>query len=127
VILLDSYGWLEYFADGPRAEKYASYVEQVRDDTTVLPTIVLYEVYKKIKREWGEERALEAYAQLMRARVIPLDASLALEAADVSLELGLSMADAIVYATAKRAAATLVTSDEHFRGVEDVEFIGADQ
>ena len=126
MILLDSYGWIEYFADGPLAERYASHVEQVSADTTVLPTIVLYEVYKKIKRERGEEKALAAYAQLMRARVIPLDASLALEAADLSLELGLGMADAIVYATAKREAATLVTSDEHFRNFADVAFIGAE-
>jgi predicted nucleic acid-binding protein len=126
VILLDSYGWIEYFADGPLVERYASYVEQVSAETTVLPTIVLYEVYKKIKRERGEEKALEAYAQLMRARIIPLDASLALEAADLSLKLGLGMADAIVYATAKREAAMLVTSDEHFRNFEDVAFIGAE-
>lgn len=123
MILLDSYGWIEYLAEGPLAERYAKYVEDVREENTVIPAIVVYEVYKKIKRDISEEKALEAYAQLLRAKVISVDASLALEAADFSLKLGLSMADALVYATAKREGAKLVTSDEHFKGFEDVEFI----
>lgn len=123
MILLDSYGWIEYFGDGPLAGRYAKYIEDVSEENTVIPAVVVYEVYKKIKREVSEERAFEAYAQLMRAKVIPLDASLALEAADFSLKLGLSMADEIVYATAKKEGAKLVTSDEHFKGFEDVEFI----
>lgn len=123
MILVDSYGWIEYFGDGPLAGKYASYIEDVREENTIIPAIVVYEVYKKIRRDRGEEKALEAYAQLLRAKVIPVDASLALEAADLSLELGLGMADALVYATAKREGAKLVTSDEHFKGFENVEFI----
>ena len=123
MILLDSYGWIEYFTEGPLAEKYAKYVEEVSEENTVIPTIVVYEVYKKIKGEVSEEKALEAYAQLMRAKVISIDASLAIEAADFSLKLGLGMADAIVYTTAKKEGARIVTSDEHFKGFEDVEFI----
>lgn len=82
MILLDSYGWIEYFTEGPLAGKYAKYVEDVNEENTVMPTIVVYEVYKKIKGEISEEKALEAYAQLMRAKVIPIDISLAIEAAD---------------------------------------------
>ena len=123
MILLDSYGWIEYFTEGPLAGKYAKYVEDVNEENTVMPTIVVYEVYKKIKGEISEEKALEAYAQLMRAKVIPIDISLAIEAADFSLKLGLGMADAIIYAAAKREGARIVTSDEHFKGLEDVEFI----
>jgi len=123
LILLDSYGWIEYFTEGPLAGKYAKYVEDVNEENTVMPTIVVYEVYKKIKGEISEEKALEAYAQLMRAKVIPIDISLAIEAADFSLKLGLGMADAIIYAAAKREGARIVTSDEHFKGLEDVEFI----
>jgi len=123
LILLDSYGWIEYFTEGPLAGKYAKYVEDVNEENTVMPTIVVYEVYKKIKGEISEEKALEAYAQLMRAKVIPIDISLAIEAADFSLKLGLGMADALIYAAAKREGARIVTSDEHFKGLEDVEFI----
>ena len=123
MILLDSYGWIEYFTDGPLAERYAEYVEDVNEGNTIIPSIVVYEVYKRIKREISEERALEAYAQLMRAKVIFIDERLAIEAADFSLKLGLGMADAIVYATAKKAGAKIVTSDEHFKGFADVKFI----
>ena len=123
MILLDSYGWIEYFTDGPLAEKYAKYVENVNEENTVIPTIVVYEVYKKIKGEISEEKALEAYAQLTRAKIIPIDKSLAIEAADFSLKLGLGMADAIIYATGKKEGARIVTSDGHFKGFEDVEFI----
>jgi len=41
----------------------------------------------------------------------------------VSLKFGLGMADAIIYATAKKERAKLVTSDVHFKGLKDVEFI----
>ena len=63
----------------------------------------------------------------MRAKIIPVDASLAIEAADFSLKLGLGMADAIIYAAAKKEDAKLVTSDEHFKGFEDVEFIEGEE
>jgi len=79
--------------------------------------IEVYEVYKVIRRDLSEERAVEAVSALRRAEIVPVDESLALEAADVSLELGLAMADSIVYATARRYAATLVTADADFEGL----------
>lgn len=123
MILVDSYGWIEYFANGLLAEKYGKYIESASEENTVTPTIVVYEVYKKVKREKGEEKAMEAYAQIARTKIIPLDESLAMDAADFSLELKLGMADAIIYATAKREKAKIVTSDEHFKGLKDVELI----
>jgi predicted nucleic acid-binding protein len=74
-------------------------------------------VYKVIRRDLSEERAVEAVSALRRATIVPVDESLALEAADVSLELGLAMADSIVYATARRHEATLVTADSDFEGL----------
>jgi predicted nucleic acid-binding protein len=79
--------------------------------------IEVYEVYKVIRRDLSEERALVAVSLLRRATVVPVEESLALEAADVSLELGLAMADSIVYATARRHGATLVTADADFEGL----------
>lgn len=64
MILIDSFGWIEYFTDGPLADKFANYVETASPTNTLAPTIVIYEVYKVIKREAGEDKALEAYAQL---------------------------------------------------------------
>lgn len=76
-----------------------------------MSAIEVYEVYKVVRRDISEERAIEAVSALRRARIVPVDESLALEAADVALAHGLAMADAVVYATARRHGATLVTTD----------------
>jgi len=123
MILIDSFGWIEYFTDGPLADKYANYVETASPTNTLAPTIVIYEVYKVIKREAGEDKALEAYAQLKNTKIIPLDDNLSLSAADISLEFGMPMADSVIYATAKRFDANIVTSDPHFEGKNRVMFI----
>ena len=123
MILLDSYGWIEYFTDGPRAKKYEKYVETVNEDSTVIPTIVVYEVYREVKASAGEESAIDAYAQLKRAKIVELDERIALRAADIGLALNLGMADAVVYATAQTFDAKVVTSDVHFKGMKGVEFI----
>jgi len=124
LILIDSYGWIEYFAGGPLADKYAQFVEVASKENAVTPTIVIYEVYRKIKGEKGEEKALEAYAQISRTRIIELSEPLSLEAADVSLRLGLGMADSIIVATARDYNAEIITSDRHLKEVENVKFIG---
>ena len=82
-----------------------------------MSAIEIYEVYKVIRRDLSEERALEAVAALRRATIAPVDESLALEAADLSLAHGLAMADSLVYATARRHGATLVTADADFHGL----------
>ena len=81
--------------------------------------IELSEIYKVIRRDISEDRALEAIAALEKATIVSLDPSLALEAADVSLEHGLAMADSIIYATAQRYGAKLVTGDADFEGLKD--------
>jgi len=79
--------------------------------------IEIYEVYKVIRRDISEERAVEAVSALCRATIAPVDEPLALEAADLSLTHGLAMADSLVYATARRFRATLVTGDADFEGL----------
>lgn len=85
MILIDSFRWIEYFTDGPLADEYAEYVENASPTNTVIPTLVIYEVYKVIKREAGEDRALKAYVELKKTKIIPLDESITLIAADISL------------------------------------------
>jgi predicted nucleic acid-binding protein len=121
VILVDSSGWIEFFTEGPNARRYGRYLEKASD--LVTPSIVLYEVYKLIKRERTEEEALLAAAQIQKTRVVPLSDSLALAAADVSLERRLAMADAIVYATAQAEGAELVTGDRDLRGLPSVTYL----
>ena len=121
--LIDSYGWIEYFSDGPLTDKYAPHIEGANANNTVTPTIVIYEVYKTLKRERGQQLALEAYAQMTRTRILPLDEAGTLSAADIGLEKGLAMADAIIYSTATTHEAELITSDQHLKGLEGVTFI----
>ena len=121
MILVDSSGWIDFFTDGGNAAKYGSYLEKLSEIVT--PTIVLYEVYKLVKRERTEEEALLAAAQIQKTRIVPLSDSLALAAADVSLEFRLAMADSIVYATARAEDAELVTSDSDLRDLPGVTFL----
>jgi predicted nucleic acid-binding protein len=123
LILIDSYGWIEYFAEGPLADSYAAYVEEADAENTITPTVVVYEVYKKIKTIKDEQKALEAYAQISRTKIIELTGSLSLEAADISLTANLGMADSIILATAKAYGAEVITSDEHLKSVKGVKFI----
>ncbi len=84
-----------------------------------MSAIEIYEVYKVIRRDLREERAVEAVAALRRATIAPVDGPLALEAADLSLAHGLAMADSLVYTTARRFRATLVTGASDFEGLPD--------
>lgn len=119
--LIDSSGWIEFFTDGPLAGEYARHLKD--PDRVVTPTIVLYEVYKKIKRERTEEEALSAVSLMDRTKVVELTESTALFAADLSLKHSLPMADAIVYATALEADCKVITSDAHFRELDRVVFV----
>jgi toxin FitB len=123
MISVDSYGWIERFTGGPRSPQYNRIIDRARPEELVTSVIVLYEVYKKVKKMKGEEIALEAVAALSQTRVVPLDQTLSLEAADYSLEFGLHLADALVYATARRHSAELYTSDEGMKGLAGVSFV----
>ena len=123
MILIDSYGWIEYFAEGPLADEYASYIEKTNTENTVTPTIVIYEVYKRIKNIEGEQRALEAYAQMSRTKIVDLTSSISIMAADISITMNLGMADSVIVATAEAYDAEIITSDEHLKSLERVKFI----
>jgi len=120
VILVDSSGWIEHLIDGPLADAYA---EHLASAELLVPTIVLYEVCKFVQREVSAEQAVVVAARLKEQQVVPLDETLALEAADLSLQHGLAMADAIVYATARAMGATLVTSDVDFAALPGVQYL----
>jgi toxin FitB len=121
VRLIDSSGWLEVFRGGPHADRVARLLGDPAEVLT--PTIALYEVYKVLKRDASEEDALQAVAWMLRTNVVALSETLALEAADASLEHSLAMADAVVYATARSRGAELVTTDADLEGLEGVAFL----
>lgn len=116
--VVDSSGWLEYFAGGSLADKYAGYVQKMHE--LIVPSLVIYEVYRWLKKHRGEEEALKYVAQMSDAEVAPLDDNLALFAADLGLEHRLTLADSIVYATAQSRRAKLVTSDADFKSLPGV-------
>ena len=120
-IVMDSSGWIEFFTDGPLADQYARYFAMKHQ--LITPTIVLYEVYKKIKRERGEETALLFAGRLSATEVIQLTEPIALLAADLSLRHTLAMADAIVYATARDQDAELVTGDADLKNLPRVVYV----
>lgn len=114
--VVDSSGWLEYFADGAGASFFAAAIEDI--DNLVVPVVSIYEVFKKVLRDRGEDDALRAASMMQAGQVIDLDSALAMEAARYALPL----ADSIIYASAMRVGATLWTQDEHFKNLPNVRF-----
>ena len=121
MILVDSSGWIEYLAARPKADEFARYIQG--DEPLVTSAIQVYEIYKVVRRDVSEERAIESVSALRATKVVPLDESMALEAADISLEHGLAMADSVIVATAARYRAQIVTADSDFEGLPGVTLI----
>ena len=119
--VVDSSGWLEYFADGPNADFFAQAIEAVSD--LIVPTLSLYEVFKRVLQLRGEGDALQAVAVMIQGQVIDLDMDLALSAAKVSAALKLPMADSVMLATARAYDATLWTQDGDFEEIAGVQYI----
>jgi predicted nucleic acid-binding protein len=119
--VIDSSGWLEYFVNGSNADFFAPAIQSVEE--VLVPTISLFEVFKRVLIEKNRDDALEAVAQMKDGRVVDLDDSLALVAAELFYELKLPLADSIILATARANNATLWTQDAHFKGVEGVRYI----
>ncbi len=118
--VVDSSGWVEYLGSGPKADSFAKYLEN--PENLLLPSVVVYEVYKKMLREGTHEQAERFLSTAFgfQEREIVLDVSLAASAAKRSLNANLPMADAIIYATARAHQAQLITSDAHFAGLPGV-------
>jgi uncharacterized protein with PIN domain len=118
--LVDSSAWLAYLAD----EKNADYFAEAIEDTELLivPTVCIYEVFKVILRERGEDEAFLSLAAMEQGTVIDLTSELAIEAAAVGHEEKLAFADSIIYTVAKKHNATIWTQNEHFAGKANVRF-----
>jgi toxin FitB len=121
MIIVDSCGWLEWFTDGELANKYRQYLAD--RENLLMPAIILYEVYKILKREVNEEKALLAVGYMKNSPVIPLDETLALSAADIALQESLGMADAIIVATSRLYNCTIISSDSDLKNQPNVSFI----
>jgi predicted nucleic acid-binding protein len=118
--IVDSSGWIEYVVD----EANVSFFEPpiIDAENLLVPTICLYEVFKRVLREFGEERALDTMGVMSLGTIIDLDRQIVIHAAQISNELKLAMADSIILATARAHNATLWTQDEHFKDMEGVRY-----
>jgi toxin FitB len=119
--LVDSCGWLEYFADGTNAGFFAPAIEDTPH--LVVPSLCLFEVFKRVLQQRNEHDALRAIALMRQGRCIDLDDSLALDAARLSVELKLSLADSIILTVARQHDAILWTQDAHFDGLAGVKYV----
>ncbi len=118
--VVDSSGWLEYFAGGPSSGFFAPAIEDVV--RLVVPAVSILEVFKRVLAQRGENEALRAAAQMQQGLVVPLDAGLAVAAAKLGHDLKLPLADSVILATARMFQATLWTQDSHFEGLDGVKF-----
>jgi toxin FitB len=118
--IVDSSGWLAFFADEPGAKNFRAPLQDT--DALIVPAITLYEVFKVIQRESTENNALQAVVAMQKGTVVDLNASLAIAAAKVSLELGLPMADSVILATARSLRAIIWTQDADFKDLPGVRY-----
>jgi predicted nucleic acid-binding protein len=119
--LVDSSGWLEYLAGGRNAGFFASALETT--ENLMVSTINIYEVFRRVLQQRGEGDAVQAVALMQQATVVDVTAVLSLDAARLSAELGLPMADSLVLATARAQKAVLWTQDADFKGLDGVRFV----
>jgi predicted nucleic acid-binding protein len=119
--IVDSSGWIEYFIDGPNADRFAAAIEDTAD--LIVPTITLTEVYRWMLREATESEALAAAAVMKQGKVVPLDDQLSILAAEVSHRHKLPLADGIIYTTAKSHGAELITQDADMEGLPGVTYV----
>ena len=118
--IVDSSGWLAYFADEPNAKHFLKPLNDA--SSLVVPTVTIYEVFKVVLRESSENEALQAAVAMRKGTVVDLTAALAIAASKLSLEHNLPMADSIILATAKEFDATIWTQDSDFMNIGDVKY-----
>jgi predicted nucleic acid-binding protein len=119
--LIDSSGWLEYFADGPNASFFSRPLQKTSE--LIVPTITIYEVFKAVLRQRNESDALQSVALMQQGLGVDLTSSLTILAAKLSTEHQLPMADSIILATAKTYGATIRTQDSDFKEIDGVQYI----
>ena len=119
--LVDSCGWLEYFADDPNADFFAPAIEDT--ENLIVPTICILEVFKRILQQRDEDSSLQAVAVMNQGIVIDLSTAIGLRAAKLGHERKLRLADSVVLATAQIQNAVILTQDADFKNVPNIKYI----
>jgi predicted nucleic acid-binding protein len=118
--IVDSSGWLAYFADEPNAKHFLTPLSD--SALLIVPTVTIYEVFKVILRESSENEALQAVVAMQKGKVVDLSSPLAIAASRLSLEHKLPMADSIILATAQEFKALIWTQDSDFKNISKVKY-----
>lgn len=118
--VIDSSAWLEYLAAGPNEVYFSAAIENTAE--LIVPTLILYEVFKRIVQQRSENEALQVIAVMQQGKVVDLDSRTALSAARISIDHQLPMADSVILATARLNNALLWTQDSHFEGIPNVKY-----
>lgn len=118
--VVDTSALVEYYLDTPLADTFAPPIED--RERLLVPSIVLLELYKVLRRTAGIDMADSAIMALRECQVVDLDATHALAAAQLGPRHGLALADSIIYATAQLAGADLWTQDDHFKDLPGVRY-----
>ena len=119
--VVDSSGWLEYFAEGKNAIFFSRAIQSVEE--LIVPTVCIYEVFRRMLVLRGKEDALQAVGVMSFGKIVELDRQTALNAANLANDTKLAMADSIILATARANDAILWTQDEHFKDLDGVKYI----
>jgi len=118
--IVDSSGWLAFFADEPNAKHFLLPLKDTA--SLVVPAVTIYEVFKVVLRESNENKALQAAVAMQKGKVVDLTATLAIDASKLSLQHGLPMADSIIFATAQVFNATIWTQNSDFKNFSGVNY-----
>jgi len=118
--IVDSSGWLTYFADEPNAKHFLAPLND--SASLVVPMMTIYEVFKVVLRESGENDALQAAAAMQKGTVVALTVPLAIAASKLSIEHALPMADSLILATAQEFKAILWTQDSDLKNINNVKY-----
>ena len=121
MVVVDSSGWLEYFAKGVNGARFAPVIQNIEE--LLVPTICLFEVFKRVIQQRGEEDALQATGIMMTGTVIDITHEVAILAVQLSIAHRLPMADSLILAVARLHKAQLWTQDDHFNGLDQATFI----
>lgn len=117
---VDSSGWIAYFFGTANADFFSKPILKI--SKLLVPSICLYEVFKKISQEAGIAQAKDAVAQMKQGKILSIGEETALSAASLSQEYRLPMADSLIYASTLQNQATLWTQDEDFEGLPWVKY-----
>ena len=119
--VVDSSGWLEYFSEGAGGRRFAAPIADVPN--LIVPTISIYEVYRRVAQLAGDDSAAQAAQIMSRGQLVDLDVDLAIAAAMLAADHRLPLADSVILATARRHGATLWTQDADFEGLDNVRYV----